>query len=96
VESEITPGKLMFLNECDDQFSIKSNISTDLDPSRYQKKHIQKLGDVVKLAKGQFDEQLGRITTPQMSSFAASEFHDAISKTEGVHELIIDFWECTM
>ncbi|KAF9176831.1 hypothetical protein BGZ50_009617 [Haplosporangium sp. Z 11] len=61
----------------------------------YQEKHTQKLRDVVKLAQGEFDEQLGRITITLTSSFAAAEFYKAISKAKGVLELIVDLrWEC--
>ncbi|KAF8929943.1 hypothetical protein BGZ47_000802, partial [Haplosporangium gracile] len=41
----------------------------------YQEKHVQKLRDVVKLAQGEFDEQLGKITITLRSSFAAAEFY---------------------
>ncbi|KAF9176758.1 hypothetical protein BGZ50_009716 [Haplosporangium sp. Z 11] len=61
----------------------------------YQEAHTQKLRNVVKLARGTFDEQLGRIEITLKSSFAAAEFYDAIHKAKGVLELIVDLnWEC--
>ncbi|KAF9176809.1 hypothetical protein BGZ51_009621 [Haplosporangium sp. Z 767] len=64
--------------------------------ANYQEKHTRKLRDVVKLAQGEFDEQLGRITITLKSSFAAAEFYKAISEAKGVLELIVDLrWECT-
>ncbi|KAF9325930.1 hypothetical protein BG006_010611, partial [Podila minutissima] len=61
----------------------------------YQETQTQKLRDVVKLAQGEFDEQLGRIEITLKSSFAAAEFYDAIRQAKGVLELIIDLsWEC--
>ncbi|KAG0278930.1 hypothetical protein BGZ96_002145, partial [Linnemannia gamsii] len=57
----------------------------------YQEKYTQKLRDVVKLAKGEFDEQLGRITIALTSSFAATEFYNAVRKAKGVLELIMDW-----
>ncbi|KAG0253244.1 hypothetical protein BGZ95_006382, partial [Linnemannia exigua] len=62
----------------------------------YQEKHVQKLRDVVKLAQGEFDEQLGRIEIVLESRFAADEFYSAVSKAKGVLELIVELrWECT-
>ncbi|OAQ25531.1 RNI-like protein [Linnemannia elongata AG-77] len=62
----------------------------------YQEKHVQKLRDVVKLARGEFDEQLGRIEIVLESRFAAGEFYSAVSKAKGVLELIVELrWECT-
>ncbi|KAG0349324.1 hypothetical protein BG005_011034, partial [Podila minutissima] len=62
----------------------------------YQETQTQKLRDVVKLRQGEFDEQLGRITITLKSSFAATEFYDAVRKAKGVLELIVDLsWECT-
>ncbi|KAF9536937.1 hypothetical protein EC957_009341 [Mortierella hygrophila] len=62
----------------------------------YQEKDIQKLRDVVKLAEGEFDEQLGRFTITLTSSFAAIEFYNALCKAKGVLELIMDWdWKCT-
>ncbi|KAF9115322.1 hypothetical protein BGX30_006318, partial [Mortierella sp. GBA39] len=62
----------------------------------YQEKYIQKLRDVVKLAEGEFDEQLGRIGIALRSKFAAAEFYNTVSKAKGVLELVIDLsWECT-
>ncbi|KAF9312585.1 hypothetical protein BG006_004327, partial [Podila minutissima] len=62
----------------------------------YQEAQTQKLRDVVKLAQGEFDEQLGRITITLHSSFAAAEFYNAVRKAKGVLELIVDLsWECT-
>ncbi|KAG0340547.1 hypothetical protein BG005_003180, partial [Podila minutissima] len=61
----------------------------------YQETQTQKLRDVVKLGRGEFDEQLGRITITLESSFAAAEFYNAIRKAKGVLELIIDLsWKC--
>ncbi|KAF9271089.1 hypothetical protein BGZ88_006859, partial [Linnemannia elongata] len=62
----------------------------------YQEKHVQMLRDVVKLAQGEFDEQLGKITITLRSSFAAAEFYSAVIKAKGVLELIVELrWECT-
>ncbi|KAF9342284.1 hypothetical protein BGX26_007871, partial [Mortierella sp. AD094] len=62
----------------------------------YLEAHTQKLRDVIKLAGGQFDEQLGKVEITLKSGFAAAEFYDAITKVKGVLELIIDLsWECT-
>ncbi|OAQ29440.1 RNI-like protein [Linnemannia elongata AG-77] len=62
----------------------------------YQETHTQRLRDVVKIQKGRFDEQLGRITIVLESSFAATEFFDSLHKAKGVIELIVDLsWECT-
>ncbi|KAG0043724.1 hypothetical protein BGZ90_009000, partial [Linnemannia elongata] len=62
----------------------------------YQEKHVQKLRDVVKLAQGEFDEQLGKITITLRSSSAAAEFYSAAIKAKGVLELIVELrWECT-
>ncbi|KAG0287935.1 hypothetical protein BGZ97_006950, partial [Linnemannia gamsii] len=62
----------------------------------YQEKHVQRLRDVVKLARGEFDEQLGRIEIVLESRFAAGEFYSAVSKASGVLELIVELrWECT-
>ncbi|KAF9968096.1 hypothetical protein BGZ70_006758 [Mortierella alpina] len=47
----------------------------------------QKLRDVVKLAKGEFDEQMGKIKISFNSSFAAAEFYDAVRKAKGVLDL---------
>ncbi|KAI8594316.1 hypothetical protein EDD21DRAFT_449466, partial [Dissophora ornata] len=62
----------------------------------YQEAQTQKLRDVVKLAGGVFDEQLGRIEVTIKSSFAAAEFYDALCKAKaGVHDLDITFgWDC--
>ncbi|KAG0373624.1 hypothetical protein BGX24_011460, partial [Mortierella sp. AD032] len=56
----------------------------------YQEKHTQTLRDVVKLTQGEFDEQLGRITITLGSSFAATEFYNAVNQAKGVLELYID------
>ncbi|KAF9341376.1 hypothetical protein BGX26_008697, partial [Mortierella sp. AD094] len=57
--------------------------------------HTQKPRNVVQLAQGTFDEQLGRIEITLKSSFAATEFYDAINKAKGVLKLIVDLsWEC--
>ncbi|KAF9274072.1 hypothetical protein BGZ88_003297 [Linnemannia elongata] len=62
----------------------------------YQEKHVQKLRDVVKLGRGEFDEQLGRIEIVLESRFAAAEFYSAVSKAKGVLELIVELrWECS-
>ncbi|KAG0362768.1 hypothetical protein BGX24_005067, partial [Mortierella sp. AD032] len=62
----------------------------------YQEKHVQNLRDMVKLAQGDFDEQLGKITIALRSKFTAAEFYSAISKAKGVLELIVELrWECT-
>ncbi|KAF9342197.1 hypothetical protein BGX26_008085, partial [Mortierella sp. AD094] len=52
--------------------------------------HTQKLRDVIKLAGGQFDEQLGKVEITLKSGFAASEFYDAITKAKGVLELSVE------
>lgn len=66
----------------------------------YQGQHTQKLGDVVKLAGGEFDEQLGMIEIVLHSSLAAAEFYDAMSNAKGIlhlhvsmrwHQLYSDF-----
>ncbi|KAG0293553.1 hypothetical protein BGZ96_002660 [Linnemannia gamsii] len=54
----------------------------------YQEEDTQKLR-VVKLANGEYDEQLGSIEIALGSSFAAAEFYDTVSKAKGVLELII-------
>ncbi|KAI8603126.1 hypothetical protein EDD21DRAFT_370010 [Dissophora ornata] len=60
----------------------------------YQEAHTQKLHDVIKLAIGKFDEQLGRVEITLRSSFAAVEFYDAISKAKGVLNLCIELsWD---
>ncbi|KAI8597644.1 hypothetical protein EDD21DRAFT_357081 [Dissophora ornata] len=63
----------------------------------YQEAQTQKLRDVVKLAGGVFDEQLGRIEVTLKSSFAANEFYDALCKAKaGVYDLDITFgWDCS-
>ncbi|KAF9901745.1 hypothetical protein EC991_005754 [Linnemannia zychae] len=61
----------------------------------YQEKNMQKLRDVVQLARGDFDEQLGRIEIVLTSKFAATEFYSAINRAKGVLELdIVLDWEC--
>ncbi|KAI8595696.1 hypothetical protein EDD21DRAFT_448419, partial [Dissophora ornata] len=58
----------------------------------YQEAHTQKLRDVVKLAGGVFDEQLGSIKVTLRSSIAATEFYEAIRKAKaGVYDLDITF-----
>ncbi|KAI8596099.1 hypothetical protein EDD21DRAFT_448106, partial [Dissophora ornata] len=61
----------------------------------YQEAHTQKLRDVVQLAEGLFDEQLGGIKVTLKSSFAATEFYEAIRKAKaGVYDLDIRFdWD---
>ncbi|KAF9538055.1 hypothetical protein EC957_007269 [Mortierella hygrophila] len=62
----------------------------------YQEKNTQKLRDVVNLARGEFDEQLGRVEIVLTSRFAAAEFYNAVSKAKGVVELTMDWdYECT-
>ncbi|KAI8602769.1 hypothetical protein EDD21DRAFT_413670 [Dissophora ornata] len=63
----------------------------------YQETHTQKLRDVVNLAGGAFDEQLGSIKVTLWSSFAATEFYEAIRKAKaGVYDLDITFGrDCT-
>ncbi|KAF8939094.1 hypothetical protein BGZ58_010663, partial [Dissophora ornata] len=53
----------------------------------YQEAHTQKLRELVKLAEGEFDEQLGRIEIRLGSSFAASEFYEAVSKARDILDL---------
>ncbi|KAG9064010.1 hypothetical protein KI688_004124 [Linnemannia hyalina] len=61
----------------------------------YQEKNTQKLRDVVNLARGEFDEQLGRVEIVLTSRFAAAEFYNAVSKAKGVVEVIMDWdYEC--
>ncbi|KAG0300873.1 hypothetical protein BGZ98_008797 [Dissophora globulifera] len=61
----------------------------------YQKEDAQNLRNVIKLARGEFDEQLGKITIALTSGFAATEFYKAVRKGNGVLELIMDLnWEC--
>ncbi|KAI8598832.1 hypothetical protein EDD21DRAFT_406513 [Dissophora ornata] len=61
----------------------------------YQEAHTQKLRDVVKLAGGVFDEQLGSIKVTLRSSIAAAEFNEALNKAKaGVYDLDITFrWD---
>ncbi|KAI8597524.1 hypothetical protein EDD21DRAFT_407542 [Dissophora ornata] len=63
----------------------------------YHEAHTQKLRDVVNLAGGVFDEQLGGIKVALKSSFAAAEFYEAIGKAKaGVYDLDITFdWDCS-
>ncbi|KAF9124610.1 hypothetical protein BG015_005054, partial [Linnemannia schmuckeri] len=62
----------------------------------YLEKHAQKLRDVVRLAQGEFDEQLGRIEIVLRSRSTAAEFYNVFRKAKGVLELIVDLrWECT-
>ncbi|KAF9432437.1 hypothetical protein BGZ76_010812 [Entomortierella beljakovae] len=63
----------------------------------YQEIHTQKLHDVVNLARGVFDEQLGSIKVNLVSSYRAAEFYDAINKAKaGVYDLDITLdWDCT-
>ncbi|KAG0248556.1 hypothetical protein BGZ95_008005, partial [Linnemannia exigua] len=61
----------------------------------YQEKHTQELRDVVNLRRGEFDEQLGRITITLESSFAATEFYNAVKQAKGVLELNVNLnWSC--
>ncbi|KAG0060290.1 hypothetical protein BGZ89_012384 [Linnemannia elongata] len=62
----------------------------------YQEKYTQKLRDVVNLAHGKFDEQLGRVEIVLNSKFMATEFYDAVTKAKGAIELIVIMdWGCT-
>ncbi|KAG0092706.1 hypothetical protein BGZ93_008202 [Podila epicladia] len=62
----------------------------------YQETQTQKPHDAVKVARGKFDKQLGKITVTLTSSFAASEFYNTIRNTKGVLELIMNMSrECT-
>ncbi|KAF9201759.1 hypothetical protein BGZ59_002527, partial [Podila verticillata] len=56
----------------------------------YQETHVQRLRDVVKLALGEFDEQLGRITITLTSSLAATDFYHAIMPVKSILELDVD------
>ncbi|KAG0255402.1 hypothetical protein BGZ95_005767, partial [Linnemannia exigua] len=61
----------------------------------YQEKHTQKLRDVVNLMRGEFDEQLGKITITLESSVAATEFYNAVNQAKGLLELNINLnWRC--
>ncbi|KAF9945032.1 hypothetical protein BGZ72_001757, partial [Mortierella alpina] len=53
----------------------------------YQAGHTQKLHEIVEVAKGLFDEQLGKVEIALHSSLAADEFYDALSKAKGVLHL---------
>ncbi|KAF9386576.1 hypothetical protein BGX21_000761 [Mortierella sp. AD011] len=62
----------------------------------YQEKHIQALREVVELAQGKFDEQMGRITITLTSTIAASVFYKAVSKAKSIFELFLSLdWKCT-
>ncbi|KAF9100733.1 hypothetical protein BGX27_000265 [Mortierella sp. AM989] len=56
----------------------------------YLEAHTQKLHDVIQLAGGQFDEQLGKVEIKLNSEFTAAEFYDAITKAKGVLELSVE------
>ncbi|KAF9978507.1 hypothetical protein BGZ75_009981, partial [Mortierella antarctica] len=61
----------------------------------YQEKYVQHLRDIVKVADGVFDEQMGKITIVLRSSIAAAEFYSAVIRAKGVLELIVELrWEC--
>ncbi|KAF9378864.1 hypothetical protein CPC16_011079 [Podila verticillata] len=61
----------------------------------YQETHVQRLRDVVQLALGEFDEQLGRITITLTSSLAATDFYHAIMPVKSILELDVDLgWAC--
>ncbi|KAI8603977.1 hypothetical protein EDD21DRAFT_422253 [Dissophora ornata] len=62
-------------------------VCSDHYGSGYQEVHTQKLRELVKLAEGEFDEQLGRVEIRLGSSFAASEFYEAVSKAKGILDL---------
>ncbi|KAF9949366.1 hypothetical protein BGZ72_008848 [Mortierella alpina] len=53
----------------------------------YQEGRTQKLRDVVEVARGIFDEQLGKVEIALNSSLAAEEFYDAVSKAKGILHL---------
>ncbi|KAG0052970.1 hypothetical protein BGZ83_001846 [Gryganskiella cystojenkinii] len=55
----------------------------------YQEAHTQKLREVVNLAQGEFDEQLGRVTITLRSKLIASEFYSSLSKAKGILDLHI-------
>ncbi|KAF9421215.1 hypothetical protein BGZ76_004002, partial [Entomortierella beljakovae] len=63
----------------------------------YQEMHTQKLRDVVSLAGGVFDEQLGSVKVNLNSTFTANEFYDALNKAKaGVYDLDITIsWDFT-
>ncbi|KAG0052967.1 hypothetical protein BGZ83_001843 [Gryganskiella cystojenkinii] len=62
----------------------------------YQEAHTQKLREVVSLAHGQFDEQLGKVTITLKSKLAASEFYKSLSKAKGILELdVVMGHECS-
>ncbi|KAG0041713.1 hypothetical protein BGZ83_001406, partial [Gryganskiella cystojenkinii] len=56
----------------------------------YQEAHTQKLREVVDLAQGDFDEQLGKVTITLASKRAASEFYSSLSKAKGILELDVE------
>ncbi|KAF8927806.1 hypothetical protein BGZ58_010111 [Dissophora ornata] len=59
-----------------------------------QEEYTQKLRDVVKLARGEFDEQLGKVKIELRSSFAAAEFYDTVRKATSVLELDVSLsWD---
>jgi len=61
----------------------------------YQEAHTQKLRDVVKIAGGTFDEQLGKVEIALQSSLSAQQFYDALRRVKGVVELTLDMsWDC--
>ncbi|KAF8939093.1 hypothetical protein BGZ58_010662 [Dissophora ornata] len=67
-------------------------VCSDHYGSGYQEVHTQKLRELVKLAEGEFDEQLGRVEIRLGSSFAASEFYEAVSKAKAQgHDLEIEY-----
>ncbi|KAG0375297.1 hypothetical protein BGX24_009306, partial [Mortierella sp. AD032] len=62
----------------------------------YQEKHTKALREVVKLTRGEFDEQLGSITMTLGSSIAATDFYNAVKQAKGILELNVDLtWRCT-
>ncbi|KAF9906952.1 hypothetical protein EC991_011427 [Linnemannia zychae] len=61
----------------------------------YQEKNTWRLRNVVQLARGDFDEQLGRIEIVLTSMDAAFLFNSALGRVNGVLELDVAFnWEC--
>ncbi|KAG0053389.1 hypothetical protein BGZ83_001223 [Gryganskiella cystojenkinii] len=53
----------------------------------YKEQYASKLREVVKMAGGDFDEQLGKLNIWLKSAIMATEFYDAVSKATGVLDL---------
>ncbi|KAF9956443.1 hypothetical protein BGZ70_009873, partial [Mortierella alpina] len=62
-------------------------ICQDYYRALYQVRHSQKLHEVVRLARGKYNEHLGRIAIALTSGFAAAEFYTAMIKARSVLEL---------